>query len=97
MNDVLLFGVDSDVIKSVHEQLVANVCMTGLGTASLVLGHGDRTGRGLHKHFSRNFFRSALERFVIFQHADPAPTPDEGKPVPVKSDGAVCLNTAGTR
>lgn len=73
--DVILLGVNADVVKPVPEQLMAKfLYMTDLGSASLVLGREIDQGEGYIKFSQGNHARSVLER-SSFVHAKPSPTP----------------------
>ncbi|CAN0332528.1 unnamed protein product, partial [Hapterophycus canaliculatus] len=60
VDDVLLFGVDPNVVKNVRHQLMIKFSMTNLGSASLVLGMVIEQGVGYIKVSQGNYVNSVL-------------------------------------
>ncbi|CAM9732843.1 unnamed protein product, partial [Hapterophycus canaliculatus] len=96
VDDVLLFGVDSNVVKNVRDQLMNKFAMTNLGSASLVLGMVIEQGDGYIKVSQGNYVKSVLRKFD-FHESNPAPTPGVGKSLSRNPEGAVYLDKNGIK
>ncbi|CAM9840907.1 unnamed protein product, partial [Hapterophycus canaliculatus] len=96
VDDVLLYGVDPNVVKNARDQLMNKFSMTNLGSASLVLGMVIEQGDGYIKVFQGNYVNSVLRKFD-FHKSNPAPTPGVGKSLSRNPEEAVYLDKNGIK